>query len=325
MLLLFNISSGNNNHSRILVLSSSPNGRFVLIQKKENNRIYIFDMNYQDTLRCINHNSKIFLGWKNDTSFYCINEYNGNKVLIISNVYNFKDSMIKPLNAMEISILEDSLSATPNTFEKAPFLVFVDSKFEKIYRYNFLNSTLDTLFDLSEYFYGDQIVNLISVNSIGEILLNISSNNYNGIYYFSDKKISEINLIDSSEEIVFDSYCFFDNSGNELLYYKYYFESNKIARICLIKRNLSTGITQEYSLPSGFVPSSIVDLPNNRLFIVNGVATNDNYTISIKTSSINTSPLEVQKRPKEFIFDLINKYFNEVVNNYDIIQVPYNN
>jgi len=292
----------------------------MLIQKKKNDRIYIFDMINQDTLRSINYNSKKFLGWKNDTSFYCINEHNGNKVLVISNVNSYKDLIIKPLNALEISMIEDSLSSTPNSYQRNPFVIFTDSKFEKIYRYNFLSSTLDTLFDLSDYFNGDQIINFISVNSTGKILLNISSNNYNSIYYFPYEKTSEINLIDSSKEIVFDSYCFFDNSGNELLYYKYYQDNNQIARICLIKLNIFTGITKEYRLISGFVPSSIVDLPNKRLFIINGIATNNDYTISI-----NTLPMEEQQEPKEFIFNLIDKYLNEVISNYDIIQIPYSN
>lgn len=306
-----------------LVLSSSPSGRYLIIQNKAQETL-IYDIQVKDTISRFFDNSKFtdlynggtFLGWKDDTSLFyiqggCINVFN-----VLTN----DKKVIQKVDNKALQIIRKSTFSVPSYYtDSLLFLVYADTS-GIVYRYDLATSSKRQILNLTDFFGPKHTINYLSIAPNGDLLFNIQYENKSGIFFYPLNGNGRVVHIDTTSKITPESYCFFFNIEKKCIYYRYHKRGDNLSGIEVVEYDLSKmeQIFHEY-LPRGIVPSLAVDIPAKKIFLINSIVVESNYTLSLGQTVFNGN-----SEIKEILFEMVGEYIEKLMNSFQVIPYNYN-
>lgn len=320
------------NQTHAFVVSSSPTGKYILISDSLDSELLIIYDREQDVIvnRIIFHKNEasdslgrfiklesdvILLGWKNETSFYYI--YEG--CVKYLDVLSGKRKTISTLRNNITQLLKNNRSTIyiPPYYKNSNlFIILIQGV--KVLNVDLFNNRKYEILDLEDHFDQDVFINFLSVSADKELLFNIQYKGKSKIYFTSiDDKTSKISLIEESNKISIDSYCFFFKFKHKILYYRYNKLDDDTKNIEIVEFDLKKMREIKCStLPLGCVPSHAVDIPHDDLFLINCINFDD-YSTSVNS---------LIHQHSDVINVLINIYsniFGVMMNNFTVFSYQY--
>lgn len=306
--------------SNFFMLSSSPSGHYLLMEEKESSKLFTYNLRSKDTKSHsqVDVNSK-FVGWKNDTIIYLLNTKNA--ILESYNVETKHSKLAKKIQPEALEIIRKSNFFVPSYFtDSLPFFVYVDIS-GIVYRYDFATSSKRQILNLTDFFSPKHTVNYFSIAPNGDLLFNIQDNNECGIFFYPLKGNGQVVPIDTTSKITPESYCFFFNIEKKCIFYRYHENGDNLSGIEVVEYDLSKMSQSSYeNLPKGVVPSLAIDIPVERMFLINSIVVDSNYTVSLDHPAFSES-----SEIKEILFKMAREYIEKLINSFQVIPFHYNN